>query len=121
MTSTAIALAAMLVVLGAAPAAAAHALLERATPAAGSTVHQSPREVVLEFSESIEPAFSTVRVDDAKGARVDDGRAHVDAAHASILEVSLPTLAPGRYHVSWRVVSVDTHVTEGSFAFDVRP
>jgi methionine-rich copper-binding protein CopC len=39
----------------------------------------------------------------------------------TVLEMSLPSLPPGRYHVSWRVVSVDTHVTEGAYAFDVLP
>jgi methionine-rich copper-binding protein CopC len=31
----------------------------------------------------------------------------------------LPALAPGRYRVVWRALSIDTHVTHGSFAFDV--
>ena len=35
--------------------------------------------------------------------------------------VSAPPLAPGRYTVHWRVLSVDTHVTEGTFAFTVAP
>jgi methionine-rich copper-binding protein CopC len=33
--------------------------------------------------------------------------------------VSVPQLAPGRYQVKWRVLSVDTHVTEGDYSFDV--
>jgi methionine-rich copper-binding protein CopC len=37
------------------------------------------------------------------------------------LGVSLPPLAPGRYRVAWRAVSVDTHVTAGDYAFDVGP
>jgi methionine-rich copper-binding protein CopC len=37
------------------------------------------------------------------------------------LEVSLPTLKPGKYKVSWRVMSVDTHVTNGTFAFEIVP
>jgi copper resistance protein C len=37
------------------------------------------------------------------------------------LEVSVPALAPGRYRVVWRVLSLDTHVTEGDFTFDVAP
>jgi len=30
-------------------------------------------------------------------------------------------LAPGTYKVTWRVLSVDAHVTEGDFTFDVAP
>jgi methionine-rich copper-binding protein CopC len=110
---------ALAALLGAAGEAQAHAFLERATPAVGSAVRGSPHEVVLHFGEELENAFSTVRVDNAKGERVDAGDAHVDAHDASVLEVSLPPLPPGRYRVSWRVVSVDTHVTEGTYAFDV--
>jgi methionine-rich copper-binding protein CopC len=45
----------------------------------------------------------------------------VDPANPALLQVSLPQLAPGRYRVMWRVLSVDTHVTEGDFTFDVVP
>ena len=37
----------------------------------------------------------------------------------ALLKVSLPPLGPGTYRVAWRVVSVDTHVTSGSFTFQV--
>ena len=45
----------------------------------------------------------------------------LDRADATLLQVSLPQLAPGTYRVAWRVLSVDTHVTEGDFSFDVVP
>jgi hypothetical protein len=38
-----------------------------------------------------------------------------------LLRVSLPKLVPGTYRVTWRVLSVDTHVTEGDFTFAVVP
>ena len=109
------------VLLAAAGAAHAHAILDRATPAVGSGVHGSPHELALRFSEEIEPAFSTVRVEDSNGRRVDSTGARVAPADPKLLEVALPPLPPGRYHVIWRVVSVDTHVTEGRYAFDVLP
>ena len=37
----------------------------------------------------------------------------------TLLRVSLPPLHPGMYRVVWRVLSVDSHVTEGQFAFRV--
>ena len=40
---------------------------------------------------------------------------------AKVLHVSLPKLAPGTYRVKWRVLSVDTHVSEGEFTIDVAP
>jgi methionine-rich copper-binding protein CopC len=38
-----------------------------------------------------------------------------------MLRVSLPALPAGRYTVAWRVLSVDSHVTEGTFSFRVAP
>lgn len=112
---------ALVALLGAAREAQAHAFLEHATPAVGSAVHGSPHELVLHFSEELEAAFSTIHVENAKGTRVDTGTVHLDAHDASVLEMALPPLPAGRYHVSWRVVSVDSHVTEGTYAFDVVP
>jgi copper resistance protein C len=44
----------------------------------------------------------------------------IDQSNAALLTVSLPELKPGKYKVVWHVVSVDTHVTTGDFAFEVR-
>lgn len=104
-----------------APHAAAHARLERTAPAAGSAIHASPARLTLWFSQRFEPAFTTVRVLNAKGEPVATGEAQVDPAEAKQLNVPLPKLGPGTYRVQWRVLSVDTHVSEGHFAFEVRP
>jgi copper resistance protein C len=101
--------------------AVAHAFLDHTAPIVGSTVRAPPAQVRLWFTQELEPAFSTVRVVDRSNQRVDRGDAKVDPADARILQVSVPTLAPGRYRVVWRVLSVDTHVTEGDFTFDVAP
>jgi copper resistance protein C len=103
------------------PPAWAHAFLERAAPAVGSTVHAAPSELTLRFSEAIEPAFSTVQVTGSGGERVDAGSAKVDPREPAILHVALTKLAPGIYKVVWRVVSVDSHVTDGDFKFTVAP
>ena len=99
--------------------AGAHAFLDHATPAVGSTIHASPAQVKLWFTQALEPAFSTAQVSDAAGKRVDRGDPQLDRGDATLLTVSVPSLAPGRYRVRWRVLSVDTHVTEGDFTFDV--
>lgn len=99
--------------------AAAHAFLDRATPAVGSTVHASPATVRLAFSEALEPAFSRVHVEDAAGKAVDAGDGRVDAADRTMLAVDVPPLPPGTYRVRWRVVSIDTHVTEGDYTFTI--
>jgi hypothetical protein len=115
----------MLLVIVSAPMlvsiACAHAFLDHATPAVGSVVHGAPAQVKLWFTEQLEPAFSSVRVLDRSGRQVDKADPQVDRADATLLRVSLPQLAPGTYRVAWRVLSVDTHVTEGDFTFDVVP
>jgi methionine-rich copper-binding protein CopC len=100
---------------------AAHTRMERSVPAADSTVMVSPPRLVLWFSERLEPAFSKVQVLNAEGKHVDKGDAQVDPDDGRQIGVSLPELAPGNYRVHWRVLSVDTHVNEGDFTFDVRP
>jgi copper resistance protein C len=99
----------------------AHAFLDRALPAVGSTVHGPPAEVRLSFTHRLEPAFSTVRVLDARGTQVDARDKRVDRDDATVLRVSLPKLAPGKYRVVWRVLSVDAHSTEGDYTFEVAP
>jgi hypothetical protein len=112
-----IAIASLPMLLMAAPARA-HAHLERANPKVGSTVATAPKEVVLWFSEKLEPAFSTIEVRDAKGAAVQSGKATV-AGDGTQLHVRLKALPPGTYKVLWRVLSVDTHRTQGDFSFTV--
>jgi methionine-rich copper-binding protein CopC len=101
------------------PRAVAHAFLELATPAAGSTVHRSPAQLRMWFSERLDPPFSKAEVLDGSGRRVDKGDPSVDNADPRLLRISLPPLARGRYRVTWRVLSVDTHVSKGEFTFDI--
>jgi len=101
--------------------AAAHAFLDHAMPAVGSTVHEAPVQIKLWFTQRLEPAFSSVQVLDQSGKRLDKGDSRLDPADTELLLVSVPQLAPGKYRVTWRVLSVDTHVTEGDFTFDVVP
>jgi hypothetical protein len=101
--------------------ARAHAFLERAEPRVGSTLRSPPPRVRLWFTEQIEAAFSTVQVLAAASERVDRRDVTVDAADRRLLQVSLPPLAPGAYRVAWRVLSIDSHVTEGDFTFRVAP
>jgi copper resistance protein C len=96
-------------------AANAHAYLSRANPPVGGTVHAAPRAVTLWFSQKLEPSFSSAQVTDSAGARVDQG-ARVSGMQ---IHVSVRALPPGSYRVHWKVLSVDTHTTEGSFSFRV--
>jgi copper resistance protein C len=115
------ALATLALLLAAADAAHAHAFLDHASPLVGSTVATAPREFLLWFTEKLEPAFSTVEVRNAQGVAVQSGKAQVDRNDATQLRVPLKALPSGTYQVIWRVLSVDTHRTQGSFSFRVGP
>jgi copper resistance protein C len=99
--------------------ALAHAFLDHAVPSVGATVAQAPAEVTLWFTEPLEPAFSGIAVTKAAGERVDTRTATIDPKDRQELHVPLKQLASGDYKVSWHVVSVDTHPTQGTFTFDV--
>lgn len=103
-----------------APAARAHAFLDRASPAVGSEVSGSPPTLALTYTEPVEPLFSSIQVTDANGVRVDQGEA-TGRDDGRVLVVTLKRLAPGVYTVAWHVTSVDTHKTEGHFQFTVKP
>jgi copper resistance protein C len=101
-------------------AALAHAQLEKATPAVGGTV-AGPSEIRLEFSEGVEPKFSKISVTGPAGA-VLLGAAKTEPGNQAVLiaPISKP-LSAGAYKVHWQAVSVDTHHTQGSFEFTVKP
>jgi copper resistance protein C len=102
------------------PAAFAHAFLDRASPAVGSTVSGSPPSIALTYTEPVEPLFSTVQVTDTSGNRMDAGKP-VPQDDGRVLQVPLKNLPPGDYTVEWHVTSVDTHKTQGHFTFTVKP
>jgi len=98
----------------------AHSGLKRAEPSVGSTLKRAPSEVKLFFSEQVEAAYSTIQVVDGKGERVDKNDSRLDRSAPVLLRTSLRPLKTGTYTVIWRVLSVDSHVTEGRFTFTVQ-
>ena len=58
-------------------------------------------------------------VTDAGGAVVSSGKASLDPKQRTQLRVGLKSLLSGTYKVNWRVLSVDTHRTQGDFTFRV--
>ena len=99
----------------------AHAFLDHASPEVGGKVHGSPKEVKVWFTEKLEAAFSKLQVFNEAAQEVDSRNQRLDPGNAALLIVSVPPLKPGIYKVVWRVVSVDTHTTHGSFNFEVVP
>ena len=97
-------------------AADAHAMLERAEPRVGNKVASPPSQVTLWFTQKLETAFSAITVTNAAGERLDTGKTRVSGNQMS---VSIRAGGAGAYRVNWRVLSVDTHRTDGSFTFQV--
>ena len=99
--------------------AQAHAFPLRSDPRVGWTIPVSPPKVTIWFDGELEPAFSTITVYNSAKQQVDRGNSRVSGSDASVLEVDLPPLAADTYHVYWKVLSKDTHVTEGDFTFAI--
>lgn len=97
----------------------AHAHLKEATPAADQNV-ASPASISASFTESLEPAFSSLNVSDAKGQAVDLGKAALSQDNTLVLTVKQP-LSAGSYTVNWNVLSKDGHKTKGKWSFTVQP
>jgi methionine-rich copper-binding protein CopC len=96
-----------------------HAFPIRSDPRVGWTVASAPSKVTIWFDGELEPAFSVIRVYNSAKQEVDKGNSRVTGSEGSVLEVDLPVLASGSYRVFWKVLSKDSHVTEGDFPFSI--
>jgi methionine-rich copper-binding protein CopC len=110
-------LAAMGAVLVPATPALAHNQLVSADPDRDATLHKAPTAVTLAFLQRLDPELTTVVVSDADKRRIPSSRPAVKAKTAEV-KLDQP-LANGRYTVAYRVVSVDGHPVQGSYAFTV--
>jgi methionine-rich copper-binding protein CopC len=99
----------------------AHAFLDHAVPPVGGTVSASLPEIRLYFSEAIEPRFSGIELTSIDGRPVKTGPSTVDPRDQMQFVLPVPALPSGRYKVTWHVVSVDTHPTQGDFTFEIKP
>jgi methionine-rich copper-binding protein CopC len=98
-------------------AAWAHAYPAVTIPNDGATVKEPPREVRIQFTEGIEMAFSQITVKGPNGEVVSQGRLRKLADDT--MAIDLKPLGPGNYSVEWQVLSVDTHITDGTLRFTV--
>lgn len=100
-------------------AAYAHAHLDHASPLVGSVVSAAPNEVRIWFTQALEPRFTSAQLRSSAGAVVATGG--VDQADPKQVVIPVHGLAPGKYKVYWKILSVDSHRTEGNFGFEVKP
>src|SRR5260221_14116716 len=90
--------------LFAASAARAHAFLDHASPAVGSTSRQPPTSISLWFTQGLEAAFSTVSIVDQGGQRLDGGDGQDGDREPTLLHATPKPFPPGTYKVSLRAV-----------------
>jgi copper transport protein len=106
-------------VLGGFARASAHASVSSTAPAADSVLADSPGEIVLKFTEPVDPTGDAIRIVDSQGGAVDMGPIGQDLGSNSITAAIDQDLAHGSYVVSWSVVSSDSHPIRGAFVFSV--
>ncbi|MFG2778186.1 copper resistance CopC/CopD family protein [Streptomyces prunicolor] len=110
----------VLLLLGTAGTASAHAALESTDPADGSVLKSAPRTVTLTFSESVALLDDSFRVYDPDNRRVKTSSAYHAKDVGDTASVTLPAkLGTGTFTVAWRVVSADSHPVSGAFTFSI--
>ena len=120
MTKVYVAAATAAIALLTAVQAQAHAQLVSSTPAEGATV-AAPSQVVLKFSEKLQPKFSGVNLTMPSMNNMAVAN-KVSVAKDGVTMTVTPArpLTAGAYTVSWHAVTADTHRVEGKLNFTVR-
>ncbi|MGW3358712.1 copper resistance CopC/CopD family protein [Streptomyces bungoensis] len=110
----------LLLLLGTAVPASAHAALRGTDPADGSLLRTAPRQVSLTFTEPVSLLTDSLRVYDPGNHRLRTGEAGHAPGRSDTVRVRLPhRLRTGTYTVAWRVVSADSHPVSGALTFSV--
>lgn len=110
----------VLLLLGGAGPASAHAALRSTSPADGTVVKSAPRYVTLTFTESVALLDDSFRVYDPTNHRVSTGEAQHAPGRSDTARFTLPAkIGKGTFTVAWRVISADSHPVSGAFTFSV--
>ena len=98
--------------------ALAHSTLVTSEPAAGAYVDAAPADVRLAFDEALIPGVGAVTVTGPDGVPRQHGPALIDGG--SVTQALDRLAVPGRYRVSYRLVSADdSHPVVGALHFDL--
>ena len=97
----------------------AHAELISSSPANQAILGSSPDEILLRFSEDVDPIGQAILLVDGEGDPVPLGPIS-QADGADTISAEVPgTIADGTYVVGWQAVSADSHKIRGAFTFSV--
>jgi uncharacterized repeat protein (TIGR04052 family) len=97
--------------------ARAHADLVKSVPAAGSVITAAPKELRLEFDETLVAVGTKVELVDGAGKVIALPKVTLDPQNPKAFTVPAPALSTGLYTVRWTALSNDGHAEKGSYAF----
>ena len=100
--------------------ALAHSMLVKAEPPRRAVLTKSPTQVRLWFNEKIEGDYASLVVLDAQKQPITDAKPTLAPDDQKSIVLPIPELAPGKYSIKFRVLSVDGHVVESTSAFPVK-
>ena len=98
----------------------AHANLARSTPAAGEVLASAPPEMVMEFTENLDPSFTRAQLVNSQNQVIVPGPGKIDPAKPKVWHLALGDLPKDSYTVIWRARSAtDGHITNGNIPFGI--
>lgn len=97
----------------------AHAALVRSDPASNASLSQSPKQITLTFTETLEASLSSLQVLSSAGENFVEGSLAL-SDDSLALSIGMRELPPDVYSVVWTSYStVDGHSLTGAFPFTV--
>lgn len=98
----------------------AHAALVKSDPPRRAMLSLPPKHIQLWFNEKIEGSYASIAVKDSNQNLVTSNNPEIVEDDPKSILLGLPQIEPGRYTVHYRVMSVDGHVIESTFDFNVK-
>jgi methionine-rich copper-binding protein CopC len=102
-------------------AASAHDELVSSSPRNGAHVKTMPGVLILNFEEPPVTGYTKVRLTGPLGRDAGRGAPVTAGAHVSLAVAQTGKLAPGRYTITWSVLSDDGHPVAGTIRFTLDP
>ncbi len=98
----------------------AHAALVKSDPPRRATLSNPPKQIQLWFNEKIEGAYASVVLLDSNKKSITENNPEVVANDPKSVVLNIPEIGTGKYTIQYRVMSVDGHVIESSFDFNIK-
>ena len=107
--------------LGLANQASAHARLVKSTPAADAVLTQQPSVILAWYSEEVAVKGSFIRLYDSADKLLASGGVDLSDHNHESMKLIPPLLSPGTYTIKWHAISADdNHVTQDAFRFTIQ-